>query len=298
MRLLYSRHLEHFLAIYAAGSLRGAAQQGAASQAALSKSLKVLENALSLSLFERRADGVVPTAAAQVLQRHAQHIINSARYCGMEIGMLRGGQAGTLRVGSGMVWSATRMPGLLAKLHALYPQLEISLHTGVAEQLTPRLLAGHLDVVFASLPPDPLPQGFASLHLLDAEMALFARKAHPLFRRAPLKLKDLDACDFVGFADDQEFSRQAEALFGRKRLRPPRIILRSSSLETLLATVSASDSLAILPSLLAARASAEGLAPLELSQALWRIRVGISYRVESAELAPMKTLLEMARQAG
>lgn len=298
MRLLYSRHLEHFLAVYAAGSLRGAAHKGAASQAALSKSLKVLENAMSLSLFERRANGVVPTAAAQVLRRHAQHIINSARYCDMEIGMLRGGQAGTLRVGSGMVWSATRMPGLLAQLHASYPQLEISLSTGVAEQLTPRLLAGHLDVVFASLSPDPLPEGFSSLHLLDTQMAVFARKAHPLSRHPGLKLKELEACDFVGFADDQEFSRHADALFGRKRLRPPRIILRSSSLEALLATVAASDSLAILPSLLAARASAEGLTPLELSQPLWRIRMGISYRDESAELAPMKALLDMARQAG
>lgn len=297
MRLLYSRHLEHFLAVYEAGSVRGAAQAGAVSQAALSKSLRVLEDALSLSLFERRASGVVPTEAAEILRRHGQHIVNSSRFLEMEIGMLRGGQAGTLRIGSGMVWAATRMPSLLARMHARFPRLEVTLQTGISEQLTPKLLEGQLDVVFASLTDAPLPEGFATLALPDAEMVVFGRTGHPLAGRRIVKMEELGAWDFVGFTDDLTFQRQAEIAFGAAGLRPPRTVLRSSSLETLLATVSASDSLVILSQALSARAREAGLRMLRVPAPLWRIRMGISYRAESAELAPMKALLQMAVEA-
>jgi DNA-binding transcriptional LysR family regulator len=295
MRLLYSRHLEHFLAIYQAGSLRRAAEASGVTQPALTKSLRVLESALSVSLFERQATGVVPTQAGDLLGRYARHMVNSGRYLEMEIGMLRGGEVGTLRVGSGMAWSVTRMPQLLADLHARFPQLEISLQTGVSEQLTPRLLDGDLDVVFASLPRQPLPKGFRTIRLADAEMVVFARRKHRLAKRRNLRLDELVDFDFAGFAEDQDWQRHAELAFGMAHASLPRTILRSTSLETLLATVAASDSLAILSESLADRAAASGLVKLRLFSSAWRIPMGISFHEQSAELTPLRELLRLAQ---
>ena len=72
------------------------------------------------------------------------------------------------------------------------------------------------------------------------------------------------------------------------------MLLSSSSLETLLATVATSDSLAILPAALGDRAAAAGLAPLRLPAPVWRIGMGISHREHSAELAPLRELVAMA----
>jgi len=298
MRLLYSRHLEHFLAVCEAGSLRRASQASGLTQPALTKSLRVLEGALSVSLFERRPSGMVPTQAALILRRHALHIVQSSRYLAMEIGMLRDGQSGTLRIGSGLVWSTTRMPQWLAALHARFPRLEIALHTGVSEQLTPQLLDGQLDVLVASTPREPLPAGFTTVPLEEVDMVVFARRDHALARRRRPTLAQVAEHDFVCFADDPEWQRQADAAFGAAGLKPPRVVLHSASLEVLLATVAASDSLALMSVSLAPMAAASGLVPLRLPAPVWRIRMALSHRDQAAELAPVRDLLAMAHAQG
>lgn len=297
MRLLYSRHLEHFLAVCDAGSLRQAALSSGVTQPALTKSLRVLEQALDLSLFERTPTGMVPTPAAEIVRRHARHIVQSSRYLELEIGMLRGGQAGTLRIGSGQVWSSTRMPQWLARLHARFPQIEIALETGVSEHLTPQLLDGRLDVLIASQPSQPLPPGFTTVSLADVDMVVFGRREHALARRRRVSLADVAAFDFVGFSQDPEWQRQADLAFGLAGLRAPRMVLRSTSLEALLATVAASDSLALMSVSLTPRAVDAGLVRLRLPAPVWRLRMALSYRDPAAEFAPLRELLSMAGEA-
>ncbi len=299
MRLLYSRHLEHFLAVCEAGSLRRASQASGLTQPALTKSLRVLEGALSVSLFERRPSGMVPTQAALILRRHALHIVQSSRYLAMELGMLRAGHSGTLRIGSGLVWSTTRMPQWLATLHARFPRLEIALHTGVSEQLTPKLLDGQLDVLVASTPREPLPAGFTTVPLEEVDMVVFARRDHELAgRRRRPTLAHVAEHNFVCFADDPEWQRQADVAFDAAGLKPPRVALQSSSLEVLLAAVAASDSLALMSVSLAPRAAASGLVPLHLPAPVWRIRMALSHRDPAAEFAPVRDLLALARMEG
>jgi len=294
MRLLYSRHLEHFLAVYEAGSLRRAAETSGVTQPALTKSLRVLEAAVGMSLFERHATGVVPTPAATILQRHAQQIVNSARYVNTELGWLRGGDMGALRVGCGIVWSVSRMPQLLAQLHVQFPRLEIVMHTGIAEQLVPRLLDGGLDVVFASITRLSLPAGYVTRRLPDFDMVVFARKDHPLARRRAVTLKQLAGYDFVGFLDDLDSQYRAELVFGVAGVPMPRMSLRSSSLDTLLATVAASDSLAILADVLAPRALDAGLTRLRLPAPVWQIGMGIMHHAHVTEWMPVRALLALA----
>ncbi len=294
MRLLYSRHLQHFLAVYETRNLRKAAELCSVTQPALSKSLQTLEDALSVTLFERSATGMVPTPFAEIVRRHGQHIVNSSRYLAMEIAMLNGGEAGALRIGSTIVWSATRMPSLLVALHAQYPKLEITLQTGLASQLQPRLVDGTLDVMLGSLSAKPLPDGYSVQALPDTDVWVYCRRDHPLMRLSIVNLEELEKWDFIGLLEDHESQRQVDVQFMQMGLSAPRTVLRTSSLETLLATVGASDSLTVLSDLLRNRAAAEGLEQLHLKTPLWRIRLGIIYRTGTADLAPVRTLLSLA----
>ncbi len=296
MRLLYSRHIEHFLAVYDARSLRRAAFDCGVTQPALTKSLKLLETAFGVSLFERQPKGLIPTAAAHILRRHALQIQNSASYIAMEIGMLRDGDGGALRIGCGIAWSTTRIPNIVAELHRRFPRLSITLQTGIADQLIPALIDGDIDVSIASLSERRLPPGFTTVELPSTTMAVFARAGHPLVRRRkPVQVSDLVYCDLVGFADDSDWQRHTAALFAAHQHSVPPVLLKSTSLQTLLATVAASDSVAILAELVQPQAEAHGLRRVRTARNLWQIGMGISYRTQISEFAPLSALLAAAK---
>lgn len=293
MRFLYSRHLEHFLAAYDTLSLRKAAERCNVTQPALTKSIQRLEEVLSLTLFERHANGVVPTPAAEVVHRHGRLIVDNCRHIETEIALLRGGHAGTLHIGSGNAWSVTRMPGLIAALHLRYPGLGITVEDGLGEQLVPQLLKGKLDVVVGRMPLGELPDGYKVVALPSAEMAVFARKEHPLSQRT-VAVRELANWDFIGFTGDEMGRSQTEQYFGGIDLKPRRTILKASSLEILLTVVAKSDNLALLSDMFEQRAAIAGLQRLKLDQPLWRVDLGICFHRQSLELEPLRTLLELA----
>lgn len=293
MRFLYSRQLEHFLAAYDTLSLRKAAERCNVTQPALTKSIQRLEEVLSLTLFERHANGVVPTPAAEILRRHGRLIVDNSRHIETEIALLRGGEAGALHIGSGTALSVTRMPGLVAALHLRYPQLRIRVEDGLGEKLVPRLLDGKLDVVMGRMPPGALPEGYQVVSLPSAEMVVFVRKDHPLAHRE-VEVRELASWDFIGFTGDELGRTQTDLYFRGLGMTPPRTILESSSLEILLTTVARSDSLALLSDMMQERAAVVGLQRLKLDQPLWRADLGICFHRQSLELEPMRTLLELA----
>lgn len=293
MRFLYSRQLEHFLAAYETLSMRKAAERCNVSQPALTKSIQRLEEILSLTLFERHANGVVPTPAADIIRRHGRLIVDNCRHIEMELALLRDGDAGTLHIGSGTAWSVSRMPGLIAALHLRYPKLGITVEDGLGEQLIPRLLDGKLDVVVGRLPPGVLPEGYQVVALPSAEMAVYVRQGHPLSQRV-VAVRELTNWEFIGFTGDDLGRSQSEHFFADFDLKPSRTVVKSSSLEILLTAVAKSDSLTLLSNMLEERAIASGLQRLKLDGPLWRVDMGICFHRQSLELEPMKTFLELA----
>lgn len=297
VRFLYSRQLEHFLAAYETLSLRKAAERCNVTQPALTKSIQKLEEVLSLTLFERHANGVVPTPAAEIVRRHGRLIVDNCRHIEIELALLRGGHAGALHIGSGTAWSVTRMPGLIAALHLRYPKLGITVEDGLGEQLVPRLLDGKLDVVVGRMPPEALPDDYKVVKLPSTEMAVFVRKGHPLSQRV-VAVHELANWEVIGFTGDELGRSQRDRYFDGIGVKPPRTIVESSSLEILLTTVAKSDSLAVLLDMFEQRVAAAGLQRLKLDQPLWRVDLGICFHRQSLELEPLRTLLDLAGSDG
>ncbi|MEO1574374.1 MAG: LysR family transcriptional regulator, partial [Pseudomonadota bacterium] len=75
MQTMRTRHIEIFHAIYAAGSISQAAQVLSVSQPALSKALRQAEEELGFALFERNAQGLVPTREADELYAAASRVL-------------------------------------------------------------------------------------------------------------------------------------------------------------------------------------------------------------------------------
>lgn len=71
--------LRYFLEVFRYRNITRAAAQNHISRQALSKTITTLEEELGYKLFERTAEGLVPTASGLELAKHANNILNEYR---------------------------------------------------------------------------------------------------------------------------------------------------------------------------------------------------------------------------
>jgi DNA-binding transcriptional LysR family regulator len=186
------RNLEYFLAVVEHGSLRAAAQQLGVTQPALTKAVRRLEDSFGVLLFERRARGVALTTYGSALVRHARDLRSSVRAAWDELGALRTGSAGLVRVGAGPSWQDTILPEAIASLRADRPGVRVQAVGGSDHEVKAQLKGGGLDLVLAAVPDTPrLEPGLRWRSLLSDEYCVIADAGHPLFARPEVRLEDV-----------------------------------------------------------------------------------------------------------
>jgi DNA-binding transcriptional LysR family regulator len=147
------------------------------SQSTVSNALARLREQLGEPLFQRTARGMVPTPQAHKLYgpvRQALHLL--------KIGL--GPQESidletdlTFRLSMNDYAQAIFLPGMLARLHALAPQLVLSVQLDDADTLAKRLKTGELDLAIDYLHFDD--DDLRYQPLIQEELAVIARADHP-----------------------------------------------------------------------------------------------------------------------
>lgn len=291
MRLLISRHLENFLALYDARNMHAAAETKGISQPALTKSLRLLEDDLGAELFVRTHKGIEPTEAGKVLYRHARAIDQEARFASMDIQDIHQNLGGRIRIGVGPILTLSIFPAALVDFHRQFPFLEVTVETGVSSQLVDSLTRGNLDLVVTALPEQPLPEGYASLPLIKSDMIAVSRRTHPLQSRGEAGLEELSDFSLVAFIDDREFEKNARRVFGAgaEKLRP---VLQTTSLSVMFGILTATDYFAILSTMILPRAQQEGLESLPVKHDLWSIEIALMCKGSLVNSRPVSTIRE------
>jgi DNA-binding transcriptional LysR family regulator len=147
--LSHSR-LVYFLAVYDQGGMNRAARELGISQQALSKSLLKLESSMGVSLFERTALGVKPTAYGERLAERARTIVSEAEMAASEIEALRGFRSGLIRLGVGPSFAARRAPAAVIELRRRTPDVGVSILVANTDILIPKLVQGELDLIISA----------------------------------------------------------------------------------------------------------------------------------------------------
>src|SRR5437879_5494731 len=93
------RHLRYFLAVAEAGSFSRAADRLGISQPAISQQMRDLENALRVSLLQRRGKRTLLTASGLIFQEHARVILRQVENLLEELSSKPGQLRGALHVG-------------------------------------------------------------------------------------------------------------------------------------------------------------------------------------------------------
>ena len=185
------RQLAHAQALARLRSFRAAAESLHLSQPALTRSIRSLEKALGVPLFDRLSTGVEPTVFGDAFLGKAQLVLQNQDDMLREVQLLRGLEKGTLRVCAGPYPHDLHVPRVAATLAASYPGLSCRLALANWREVTAQVLARRADVGVADV-------GAATGHdLLRAEpvgrhrLYFFCRPQHRLSRLKSPTLRDL-----------------------------------------------------------------------------------------------------------
>jgi len=145
--------LAAFAAVARCGGITRAAAELNTVQSNLTTRIKTLEAEIGSPLFERHSRGVVLTEAGRRLLPYADRFAALAKEA-VAVARDDGIPKGALALGSMETTAAVRLPPLLARYHAAYPSVQITLRTDPTATLVAAVLDGELDAAFVAGPVD------------------------------------------------------------------------------------------------------------------------------------------------
>jgi DNA-binding transcriptional LysR family regulator len=129
--------LRYFGAVVQHGSIRAAAEALHVAQSAVSRQLQSLEQELDVQLIERRARGISPTPAGELLYRYWRDASFHVERLRSEIDALQGLRRGNVRIATVESLTTGLLPDAIDKFRALHPgvtfEVMMSGSNGVAQ---------------------------------------------------------------------------------------------------------------------------------------------------------------------
>lgn len=211
------RDLRLLEAIGDTGGLTAAAERLHLTQSAVSHRLKTLEDALGLTLVDRAARPVEPTAAGRRLLALAQETLPRVEAALRDLAKLRDGEAGELRIAVECHTCYDWLMPAMDSYREVWPAVELDLLSGFHADPLGLLGDGRADLVITS---DDTPRaGVAHLPLFGYEMLALMPPGHALVRRRHVMPRD--------FADETLITYPVPA----ERLDLVRRVLRPAGVE-------------------------------------------------------------------
>jgi DNA-binding transcriptional LysR family regulator len=192
-----TKHFPYFLAAVEEQSFHKAADRLHIAQSALSRRIGDLEHDLGVSLFERQARGVKPTAAGRALAQDVRRILADVDQTARRIRRVAAGGLGLLRISftEGMV----RRPLLPAAIRAFrtgYPDVDLRFAPMVSEQQREKLRQGELEVGFVFEEGGDREE-FELREVGMHNFVLVLPRDHPLVHAPIIRLSDLTLEKFI-----------------------------------------------------------------------------------------------------
>lgn len=131
------------------GSIRKAAENLHIASSAVNRQLLQLEGELGVELFERLPRGIRPTAAGEALLNYIRQWNHDASQLRHEIGRLKGGVRGTIRIAAAESITVDILPRAMTRLQTRFPLIDFTLISGDNYFIKSSLLAKEADVVCA-----------------------------------------------------------------------------------------------------------------------------------------------------
>jgi LysR family transcriptional regulator, regulator of abg operon len=244
MKQIRISQVKAFLAVAECGSIRSAAKRLGVSQPALTKAVRQLELELEVPLLQRTSRGAVVTEFGQALAPRAQIIEAELRLIREEMAQLRGAPASEVTIGLS-AGASLLLSKALAGLWQRYPNARVRVVEGGHEATLAELRHGHLDFSIAPQELVAEPSDLTIEPLFETKIVPVVRKTHRL--RKALSLKDLTKQGWVISGSRIASINILEATFAKYKLGQPKVAVQCESFPALVALLSETDLIGILP---------------------------------------------------
>lgn len=254
--------LRSFVAVAEVRSFTRAAKLAHLSQPAISRQIARLESEMGTPLFERYGRHVECTADGRLLLPLAKNILARADDASRLIREHVGAVAAKVRFGSTGTVFAHLLSPILASFLETYPKVHLDLVEREDVLLEEAVVSGELDCAIVTAWGTPRA---ATIHLLTEEILLVVPREHPLAEQETVSLSALagEALLLPGLS-----MNMANLLTDicRRAGFEPRVPYRANYLELSKSLVRQGLGIALIPSMLLAPHTLEGLAAIQLEE--------------------------------
>jgi LysR family pca operon transcriptional activator len=176
------RHLQTFLEVARQKSVVKAAGLLNVSQPAVTKTIRELEEALGVAVFEREGRGIKITRSGEIFMQHAGMAITALRQGIDSVASTAAETGPPIRIGALPTVSAHIMPHAMSLFLKENTGATIKIVTGENAVLLEQLRLGELDLVVGRLAAPEKMTGFFFEHLYSEQVVFTVRAGHPLLR--------------------------------------------------------------------------------------------------------------------
>ena len=200
--------------------------------------IKQLEEQLGTTLFLRAGRRLALSSEGKLLLTYADRLLRLASEA--EAALRNGKPRGALRIGSLESTAASRLPPVLSRYHALYPDVQIELVTGTSGALVARVHRQDVEAAFVAEPFNA--EGLEVQTVFVEELVLITPKSFPPVRTP----KDIGNRTVIAFSAGCSYRRRLEAWLGASKVLPDRIV-EFQSYHAIVACVAAGSGIAVVP---------------------------------------------------
>jgi len=207
-------------------------------QPSVSTSIRDLEVALNVRLFDRSPQGVELTAYGDALRKCGLAVFDDLRQGIKNIEFLSDPEAGEVRIGSAEAMMSGCVPAIIDRLARLHPRVVFHTFEGAGQALRNALRERRIDMV-VSRKRSPAEEDFASEILFHDELHVVVGAASRWASRRKIKLAELLDEPWIIPTPDSIVDALFREYFRSAGMAPPRLsvatdsmILRTRLLET------------------------------------------------------------------
>ena len=292
--LMTATQLDAFLHFCNAQSFVGAASASGASQPAVHRAVRDLEQICAATLVERRGRGVVLTMAGNAMARGVRLAANEIA-AGIIEARGDGADVGRIAIGAMPLCRALLLPGALARFLATSAGTVVDVVEGSWRELVEPLLDGVIDLAIGAL-RDPPPPGVEQVPLFTDRLAIFGRRGHPLAGHGMVGRDLLRAQRWIVGPAGTPLRRHWEALFEGGAL--PAVPIECGSVMVIRGLLGQSDLLTLLsPDQVALEVEAGLLVPIDAPLDRAVRTIGISMRANWRPTARQRALIACIHHA-
>jgi LysR family transcriptional regulator, regulator of abg operon len=253
---------EALVAVVEHGGIRAAARALNVSQAAVTKSMRLLEDEAATPLLIRRTRGVALTQAGLRLLSRARVITRQVTLVREDLRQAGGDDAGTLRVGLTPFLNFTALGETFSWFRQRYRNVELQLMEGLMMRVLPRLRDGTLDIAAVAADVGEIEgDEFIARRLLRAPQRIVVRDGHPVL--ADPDARALTALEWVLTQPIVSAGQpRIEAMFAVAGVAPPTRVVVCETLAAM-SILRHSDAVSIFPQPLLGHPETRGIVPID-----------------------------------